>query len=982
MFRKIIPPYHMIATNKVYHYPHNNVDDTNYGGLILIKKKLSYLFIITLIIFSSFIIGSLRAKADTSDRATLRIMATSDLHGQVTAYDYETNLALPSKGLSKVATLIKQKRAEVGSDNSLLVDAGDFLYDYTTNYFYDNYKSNVQPILNAMYSMGYDYITLGNHEFDYPWDYLHHQLDDSNMLDKVLVCNTVWHDTGELVFAPSAITTKKLTTANGRIAEVKIGIIGSTTNSISTRRGDYVNEIDALNNYDSIVAEANRLKKVEKVDVVLVLLHGGIGSGKSYGESDNIGYALTKVDSIDAIVTGHTHVIFPDANNPGITSSGTDLSNGLINGKPVVATSCYARAFGIIDLNFFIGTDGTVKLSTSKASINYVTGNIKEDSQVTSIFKSYQSKLKAALDTTTYPITKGITYHNYDTVVQDSNLYQLLNNAKIAYGLTYVSQYLPAYKNVPIIACTRNLLDSNEAYVLLKDNLSSSKVTQLLSESSSSRPSGYTQLYELSGKNLKEWLEYNASIYATEGTNFKKLLQRYVSINNNVSTLLQEGNVYNWNTQYVFDGVSYSVDLTKKARYTAGGTLLSANNRRITNLTYNGITVTDTMKFVIVADSGIPSLSFLPADIEGSIKGIKDYATGKNITLDYIKRLSSFGSIFVKADHNWSLFASTNYSFLLGIPKKILTTEVAFSWNKGIAAETTSYSFLKGTLPTASQLINIVVAQGRTEINNTPVPVLISASSKNSLKEIKYLSGIIKTKTDTRWKNAETVKNNQFLSNNNGNYTILVTDSKNKSSLAYITVDRYDTNILPSPKLDRLTNRNSTFTGTAVPNSILHATIDGTTYTTTVTNSGTFRIDVIPPKAFSPISVYVEAAGIKSAVVTAAVRKTGPDAVQIDPVSVGDTSVTGTTNPDTLVYALIWTTIYVGKGQADAYKSSDFYNSKYKIVETDITIDKISGKYVIQLPSIKYNMKVFVFCFDRFGTTSKSIMRIPVNRQW
>ena len=939
------------------------------------KKKflITFLFI-TVVILGVCVNCHPTASAAQADTATLRILATGDLHGQTTAYDYETNLGTPNNGLSKIATMIQQNRNAVGVDNTLLVDAGDLFYDYTSNYFYDNDKNEIQPILRAIKIMNYDYITLGNHEFDYPLDYLNRQLKDSGLLDKVLVCNAIWHDSGKQVFHPSAVITKNLTTSGGNSVEVKIGVIGSTTNSISTRRGDYVNEIDALNNYSSIVTEANRLKAEEKVDLVVVILHGGIGNKSTSTQSDNIGYALTLVDSIDAIVTGHTHEIFPDSTASALTSNSVNQSTGCINGTPVVATKSHARTLGTIDLSLEVSSEGSVTLASSQSSIQYVTANTLEDSSITAMFRPYQKMLKAGADATSYPIANGITYHNYDTVLQDSNLFQLFNNAKIAYGLTYVAEYLPAYKNVPIIACTRNLLDSNEAYVMMKDTLSSSKISRLLSESSPSRPSGYIQLYEITGKELREWLEYNSSIYATEGTIFKSLLKNYVSRNKGVSTLLNENYVYQWNNQYIFDGITYTVDLTKKARYTSGGTLINSLNKRITSLTYNGVKVTDNQKFILVADSGLPSLSFLPRELEDSVKTVKDYAVGKNITLDYIKDLSAFGAIAVKADRNWSLTASKSYTFLLGIPKKYVTTVSGYSWNQGLAAATTSYSFLKGIIPSVSQDINVVVSQGRTQINNNPVPVIISTTSKYAIKGIKYLSGKIKKTTDAKWNSSGIVKNNTFTTQKNGVYTVLVTDSNNNRSIAYITVDCYDANILPTPVPDRLTNRNSNFTGSAVPNSTLHVTIGGANYQTTVKSNGTFDIAVTPPKAFSSITSYVAVAGKKSATVTAAVRKTGPDAVTMDKISFGDTYVTGTTDADTFVYALIWSTIYVGQGQTSTYKNSDFYHSTYKIVETKVSVNQETGAYQLQLPAFYTSRKVFVFSIDRFGITSKSTM--------
>lgn len=938
------------------------------------KRIIHILLLFILVLGTSMTIYSF-ARAESRETATFRILATSDLHGQTTSYDYETNLSTPNNGLSKIATLVAQNRKALGENNTLLVDAGDFLYDYTTNYFYDNYTSEVQPIMKAMSLMKYDFITLGNHEFDYPWPYLKLQLTKAGLYDKVVVANTIWHDSGESVFAPSAIITKYVTTSKGNQVPVKIGVVGSTTNSISTRRGDYVNLIDAKNNYERIVAEANQLKAKQAVDIVIVLLHGGIGSSTGGTTGDNIGYALTKVGSIDAIVTGHTHEVFPSTTNAKLIGNDVNQRTGLINGIPVVATKSHAAILGSIDLSLSISSSGQISVLGGSSKAISVSSAVKENTAITTMFQPYQLKLKSGADTTSYPIASGITYHNYDSVVQDSNLFQLYNNAKIAYGLAYVAEYLPQYKALPIIAATRNLLDSNEPSILMKDTLSSSKISRLLSESSPSRPSGYTQLYLLTGRQLREWLEYNARIYATSGTTFQNTIKTYVKANPNVSTLLNEDFTYRWNSQYVFDGISYEIDLTKKSRYSPEGNLINSANKRITKLTYNGVAITDSLRFILVSDSGLPTLSSLPKEGIDSIKPIVDNATSKSITMEYIKALSSFGSISLKADHNWFLSGGRNYSFLLGISKKTVGTVSSFSWRKGTAAETTSYAFLKGTLPTSMQTINIVAVQGRKEVSNEPVPIIISATSKNRIKDMKYLPGKV-SKTSSLWKAAEIIQGSSFLVKKNGIYSILVTDDKNSSSIAYITVDRYNANRLPSPILDKLTNRNTNFTGTAVPGSTIHVTIGDKSYINTVSSNGKFNITVSPPTAFDRISSYIEQAGKQSLVVSAAVRKTGPNSVLLNPIKIGDTSVTGAADANTKVYALIWSTIYVGRGETQSYKTSEFYNAKYKIEETDITYNFTTGAFQIKVPAMKRNMKVFVFSYDRFGTTSKSTLQL------
>jgi len=942
------------------------------------KKIYKRILLIILVVVGINVPVQLFVKADSSNTVTLRILATGDMHGQVTAYDSETNLSLPKEGLSKIATLVNQKKNEVGVNNVLLVDAGDFLYDYTSNFFYDNYKSLTQPIMKAMSLMGYDYITLGNHEYDYPWDYLYNQLKNSELLDNVIVSNTTWHDSGNPVFSPSAIVTKKLTTAKGETVTVKVGIIGSTTINISNRRGDYVNEIDVMNAYDSIVAESNRLKSEKKVDLVVVILHGGIGTATTSKTTENIGYALTKVNSIDAVITGHSHIAFPDINT-SYDFGNVNVATGCINKKPVLATASYARALGIIDLNLEVAADGTVKIKNGESKLEYVTSDTLEDSTIKTMFKDYLSIIKGGANPSTYKISNGVIYNNHDTILQDSNLYQLLNNAKIDYGLTYISEYLPNYANVPVIACTRNLLDYNDAFISIKDTFSERKISKILSESAATRSSGYIQMYEISGKNLREWMEYTVSMYATEGTTFQTILQSYASKNKGVSTLLQDAYVYNWRNQYVFDGISYTIDLSKKARYNSDGILINSANKRVTGLNYNGVAVTASQKFILVTDSGNQLFPFIPLERKDSIKTMKDYETGKNITVNYIKKLNKIGSIAVKADHNWFIKASKNYTFLLGVPKTIVSGVSKYDWNKGLALETTSYAFLKGKLPTVSQNTNIVISQGRTEINSTPVPVVISATSKYGIKERKYLSGKITNPFDVSWNSAAIVNSNTFHVSENGVYTIRVKDGKGNLDVDYVTVDRYDATILPTPKLNKFTNRNTAFTGTATPKATIYVAFGENSYTARVADDGTFKMEVKPQKAFAPISTYVETSGRKSALVTASVRKTGPDAVQLNRIGVGDTLVTGTADADTFVYALIWSTVYVGRGQTQAYMKSDFYNLSRKIVETDITIDQSNGSYKVKVPFIKSNMNVYVFSVDRFGATSKAAMLVPSN---
>ena len=87
----------------------------------------------------------------------LVILHTNDTHSQIEPYTYkaDTNVG----GFLRREALIRETREQ--NPNVLLFDAGDF--SQGTPYF-NFFKGYVE--LKLMNAMGYDAVTLGNHEFD------------------------------------------------------------------------------------------------------------------------------------------------------------------------------------------------------------------------------------------------------------------------------------------------------------------------------------------------------------------------------------------------------------------------------------------------------------------------------------------------------------------------------------------------------------------------------------------------------------------------------------------------------------------------------------------------------------------------------------------------------------------------------------------------------------------------------------------------
>ena len=112
-------------------------------------------------------------------RASLRLLATTDVHVHLLAHDYYADRAAVF-GLAKTATLIAAARAE--ARNTVLLDNGDFLQgnplgDYViTELSSEGASTSTHPAIRAMNRLRYDAACLGNHEFNYGLDLLERAL--------------------------------------------------------------------------------------------------------------------------------------------------------------------------------------------------------------------------------------------------------------------------------------------------------------------------------------------------------------------------------------------------------------------------------------------------------------------------------------------------------------------------------------------------------------------------------------------------------------------------------------------------------------------------------------------------------------------------------------------------------------------------------------------------------------------------------------
>lgn len=225
---------------------------------------------------------------------SIKIYFTSDLHG----YMYPTDYLDGSKkniGLMNCMTHYKK------DGNTLIIDGGDTIQGSPFTNYLSCHKLDIHPIATIMNAAGYDYVTFGNHEFNYGYDYLKSYI---NALNGKCLCANIQDKTGQMNILPYDIKVME----NG----LKVGVLGFTTDFITRwERECNIENFIISDVFSSIKAHYETLK--EKTDVVIGIYHGGfeydLVTQKCLSETkENIAYKICKELDFDLLLTGHQHM--------------------------------------------------------------------------------------------------------------------------------------------------------------------------------------------------------------------------------------------------------------------------------------------------------------------------------------------------------------------------------------------------------------------------------------------------------------------------------------------------------------------------------------------------------------------------------------------------------------------------------------------------------------------------------------------------
>ncbi len=589
----------------------------------------------------------------STNQAHLRIMETTDLHVHVFPYDYYADKPRDTVGLARTASIIGEIRAE--ATNSMLIDNGDFLQgnpmgDYIA-YERGMKDGDMHPVIQAMNAVGFDASTLGNHEFNYGLEFLTKSLAGANF--PVVSANVVKEmgsdPTKDVTYVkPYVIQERTVTDGAGNTHPIKVGLIGFVPPQIMNwDRRHLEGNVQTRDIVDTAKAYVPQMKE-EGADIIVALCHSGIGSADHEDGMENAAVPLAMVDGIDAILTGHSHLVFPGPRYDDF--AGVDSAKGTIHGKPAAMGGFWGSHLGVIDL--MLERDGNTWKIVSHSSEARPISKRNEDRSTTALVESDTAVLASVQkehDETLAYVRRAVgktdaALHSYFALVADDPSVQIVSQAQV----WYIEQMMKGteHEGLPILSAAAPFKAGGRGGPEYFTDVPVGDVA-IKNVSDLYLYPNTVRAVRVTGAQVKDWLERSAGMFnqVTPGEADQVLLN-------------PEFPSYNFD---VIDGVQYQIDLSQPSKFGPKGEDLNPTADRIVNLTYNGAPVDPGQEFIIATNNYRASGGGSFPGAKGDTIVFEGPDTNRDVIVRYIVEK---GTISPKADFNWTFKALDGTSVL------------------------------------------------------------------------------------------------------------------------------------------------------------------------------------------------------------------------------------------------------------------------------------------------------------------------------
>lgn len=532
-----------------------------------------------------------------AQEVNIKLLGTSDVHGRIVPWSYGADVEDKSGSYAQIATYVKDVRKN--NKNVVLVEVGDAIQDNQIDVFAKDkkyYKDH--PIPKVLNEMNYDIFVLGNHEFNFGMKALDEILKDIKA--KKLTAN-FYHKKNDKRYIDATTIIEK----DG----VKLGIIGLSTPMSAKFEEDTGNLKDMK--FTSPTEEARtqvEKLKAKGVDAIIAVTHMGIDNENNIPDT-GMRDVINAVDGIDVVIAGHMH---------------KDVPSETIKNTLITEPHRYGTVVSEVDLTFDINDKKEVKL-VKKESKTVPVKALEADKKIVEIYKPYHEKLRelnnVVIGQTANEMVPQETKHGVSAAFsKDTGLSSFINDVEQHYSGADVVTFSFDHQKARM----------DKGDIKKKDIIFNYRYA-----------GGDVTVYEMTGKQLKEYMEWSANYFDTiqpGDTEYRYNAERKKS---------------KYVTYDIFGGVNYKIDLR------------NPQGSKIVDLTLaDGKPVTDDMKLKVGMNSyrfaqlngkgGIWEGQQIPVLWESKVAMGREKGTIQNMMIDYITNVKK-GKIDGLSHNRWEI---------------------------------------------------------------------------------------------------------------------------------------------------------------------------------------------------------------------------------------------------------------------------------------------------------------------------------------
>jgi 2',3'-cyclic-nucleotide 2'-phosphodiesterase/3'-nucleotidase len=390
-----------------------------------------------------FVSVEVQAAAQAKHDVSITLLSTTDIHGHVEPWDYYEDKPV-NLGLSKIATLVKQARAQ--DPDALLLDCGDTIQGTPLAYYFAEKDTSLpNPTIAAFNALHYDAMAVGNHEFNFGEEVMWKAKREARFPWLAANVKQTYKD-GVPYIQPYIIKNVK---------GVRVGIVGFVTPGIP--RWEIPEHYKGYE-FESIVESAKTvIPEVRKrVDLLVVIMHSGLDRDSRTGEvrpdqvdNENAVSELADAEpTIDLIFYGHTHQEMPEK---------------IINGVLVSQARNWGQSLARADVVMTQDAEKHWTVESKHSRTIPVTADAASDPEIMKLAAPYQEATEKYLNTPIANSEKELSgrYERYE----DGPLVDLIQKVQLEAGHADVSMATLFYTGVRIPAGPVTVRQAAELYV-------------------------------------------------------------------------------------------------------------------------------------------------------------------------------------------------------------------------------------------------------------------------------------------------------------------------------------------------------------------------------------------------------------------------------------------------------------------------------------------------------------------------------------